>query len=256
MFVHETGPANAPTVVLLHGGGMGGWSWQPQIERLADYHLLVPDLPGQGRSLDDGLFTFKDAAAKVADLIRIHGHGGSAHVAGLSLGAQTLVHLLAVAPEVVTSAFATGALARALPGASLVRPTLILYNPIKDLPIMARANMWGLGVPKEYYAQFAADTRAGSVDSWTAIFTANMTFKLPVGLDRVAAPVLFTAGEKEYGMMKTSAKQLAAAIPGAKAYAVKGVGHNWPLSAPDLYTHTLRAWLNGARLPAELLPLS
>jgi len=36
---------------------------------------------------------------------------------------------------------------------------------------------------------------------------------------------------------------------------VKGVGHNWPISQPDLYTRTLRAWLSGAPLPVELKPL-
>jgi pimeloyl-ACP methyl ester carboxylesterase len=256
MYFYEAGPLSAPTVVLLHGGGMGGWSWQPEIERLQDHHLLVPDLPGQGKSLSEGPFTFLAAASKVAELIRRCAHGGKAHVAGLSLGAQTLIHLLSVAPEVVASAFATGTLAHKLPGASLVRPTLALYNPIKNAPFMVRANMWSFGVPKEYYDKFALDTRDASVDSMAAIFKANMTFEMPTGLDRVAAPVLLAVGEQEYGMMKQSAQRLAAAIPGAKAYAVKGGGHNWPLTQPDLYTRTLRAWLAGANLPVELTPLS
>ncbi len=39
-----------PTILFLHGGGGGRWMWQPQVERLADYHLLIPDLPGHGDS--------------------------------------------------------------------------------------------------------------------------------------------------------------------------------------------------------------
>ena len=256
MYVYETGPSNAPTVVLLHGGGMGGWSWQPEIERLSDYHLLVPDMPGQGQSLTDGPFTFPVAAAKIAEMIRGCAHGGKAHVAGLSLGAQTLIHLLSVAPEVVTNAFGTGTLSRKLPGTSLVRPTLALYDPFKNMPFMVRANMRSFGVPKEYYDKFAADTRDASVDSMAGIFKANMAFEMPAGLERVTSPVLLTVGEKEYGMMKQSAQALSAIIPGARAYMVKGVGHNWPLAQPDLYTRTLRCWLTGAKLPAELIALS
>jgi len=217
MYFIETGPTNAPTIVLLHGGGMGGWSWQPVIDRLPDYHLLTPDMPGQGKSVDAGPFEFGKTAARVAELIRSRAHGGKAHVAGLSLGAQTLIHLLAVAPEVVTSAFATGALARRLPGASLIRPALALYDPFKNLPFMIRANMMSFGVPKAYYEQFAADTRAASVDALAAILRENINFALPEGLDRVTAPALLTVGEKEYGMMKASAKNLAEAIPNAKA---------------------------------------
>ena len=44
MRVDEHGPADAPTIVFLHGGGGGGWMWRPQVEGLPDYHLLVPDL--------------------------------------------------------------------------------------------------------------------------------------------------------------------------------------------------------------------
>ena len=255
MYFVEAGPANAPTIVLLHGGGMGGWSWQPEIDRLSDYHLLVPDMPGQGKSLDEGSFEFGKAADKIADMIRRHAHGGKATIAGLSLGAQTLIHLVAVAPEVVTSAFATGTLARKLPGSSLVRPTLALYDPFKNIPLMVRANMMSFGVPKEYYEMFAADTRGASVDALTAILRENMTFGIPGGLGAMTTPVLLTVGEKEYGMMKASARELATALPTAKAYVVEQAGHNWPIAQPDLYTRTLRAWIAGAPLPPELKPL-
>ena len=52
LFLRESGPVSAPTIVFLHGGGVSGWSWQSQIEAFPDYHLLVPDLPEHGRSLN------------------------------------------------------------------------------------------------------------------------------------------------------------------------------------------------------------
>ena len=122
LFVRESGPVSAPTIVFLHGGGVSGWSWQPQIEAFPDYHLLVPDLPEHGRSLAEAPFTIPDAAERVANLIRDRGHGGRAHVIGLSLGAQIAIQLLAAAPEIVDHALLSGALVRGLPGASLVRP--------------------------------------------------------------------------------------------------------------------------------------
>jgi pimeloyl-ACP methyl ester carboxylesterase len=120
---------------------------------------------------------------------------------------------------------------------------------------MVRANMMSFGVPKAYYEMFAADTRGASVDALAAILRENMTFEIPARLDRVTAPVLLTVGAKEYGMMKASARTLAAVISNAKAYSVAGVGHNWPISQPDLYTRTLRAWIAGAPLPPELTAL-
>jgi pimeloyl-ACP methyl ester carboxylesterase len=82
-----------------------------------------------------------------------------------------------------------------------------------------------------------------------------MGFVMPAGLEKVSAPVLLAVGEKEYGLMKSSARELATAIPSARAYVVAAAQHNWPLAQPDLYVHTLRAWIAGAPLPAELKPL-
>ena len=48
LYVKETGTTSAPTIVLLHGG-VSSWMWQPQIDQLSEYHLLVPDLPEHGQ---------------------------------------------------------------------------------------------------------------------------------------------------------------------------------------------------------------
>jgi pimeloyl-ACP methyl ester carboxylesterase len=262
MYVQESGAASsaAPTIVLLHGGGVGGWSWRPVAERLDDYHLLIPDLPGQGRSGTEGPFTFDRAVTLVAGLIRDRAHGGKAHMAGLSLGAQTLVQLLADAPDMLLSAFASGTLVRRLPGAGLVRPMLWLYAPLKNLPALIRANMRSLGIPMEYYAEFAADTRGATTDALASILSANMSFGLPAELNNIRSTLsvprtLVTVGQREYGIMQRSARDLVARLPRGQGYIVRGAGHNWPVAAPELYARTLRAWITGAPLPAELVAL-
>ena len=154
LFIRESGPVSAPTIVFLHGGGVSGWSWQPQIEAFPDYHLLVPDLPEHGRSLAEAPFTFPDAAARVAGLIRDRGHAGRAHVIGLSLGAQTAIQLLASAPDLVDHALLSGALVRGLPGVSLVQPTITAYMPFRNIPALVRANMRSSAIPADYYQPF------------------------------------------------------------------------------------------------------
>ena len=45
------GHADSQPVILLHSGVMAGEEWQPQIAPLAQrYRVLVPDLPGHGKS--------------------------------------------------------------------------------------------------------------------------------------------------------------------------------------------------------------
>jgi pimeloyl-ACP methyl ester carboxylesterase len=99
LYFRESGAAAAPTIVFLHGGGASGWTWLPAVERLSEYHALVPDLPEQGRSQDSGPLSIPRAARLVADLIRERAHGGKVHLVGLSLGAQIGVELLATSPD-------------------------------------------------------------------------------------------------------------------------------------------------------------
>ena len=161
-----------------------------------------------------------------------------------------------VAPEVVDHALLSGALVRGLPGASLVRPTIAAYMPFRNIPALVRANMRSSAIPADYYQPFSEDTRALTADALTHTLVANMTFRLPPGLDRVKAAVLVTVGSREYGLMFGSARDVVAAIPGARGYVVRGAPHNWPLAAPGLFNWTARAWIEGRALPDDLRPLT
>jgi pimeloyl-ACP methyl ester carboxylesterase len=51
IFYREAGPADAPTVLLLHGFPSSSRMWDPLLPLLADkYHLIAPDYPGFGNS--------------------------------------------------------------------------------------------------------------------------------------------------------------------------------------------------------------
>src|SRR4029078_854162 len=52
LYCLESGPADGPLVLLLHGFPEIAYSWRPQLgpARAAGYHAVAPDLPGFGRS--------------------------------------------------------------------------------------------------------------------------------------------------------------------------------------------------------------
>jgi pimeloyl-ACP methyl ester carboxylesterase len=51
VFYREAGPANAPTLLLLHGFPSSSRMWESLLPLLADkYHLIAPDYPGFGNS--------------------------------------------------------------------------------------------------------------------------------------------------------------------------------------------------------------
>src|SRR5205085_5456273 len=123
MNLTESGPASAPTIIFLHGRGLGGWSWRRQVQALeADYHCLVPDLPGHGHTHDAGDFSITAAATQIAKLIHERAHNGRAHLVGVSLGAQVGVALMAVAARLVDHAVFSGVSVRPYPASDLIEP--------------------------------------------------------------------------------------------------------------------------------------
>jgi pimeloyl-ACP methyl ester carboxylesterase len=269
LYVHEQGPISAPTIVFLHGGGGGGWMWQPQLEDLNDYHILVPDLLEHGQSAAIKPFSIHAAAQCAAELIRTGAHGGKAHVVGLSEGAQITLALLALHPELVDHAVISSALVHPIPGASLLSPGLIAFSikwfvePFKNIDWWIRLNMkYSAGVPEKYYSQFKRDFQDLTGDLFAHIMVENQQFRLPEGLGGVTVPTLVVAGKKEYGVMRQSVRDIANAMPTAKGFLVShprklslAEEHNWNLTAPDLFTQMVRAWLTNQPLPAELQPV-
>ncbi len=269
MYVEEHGPADAPTIVFLHGGGGGGWMRRPQVDGLPEYHLLVPDLPEHGRSANDAPFTIDHAAAEVAELVRARAHGGRATVVGLSEGAQVTVALLALAPEVVERAVVSSALVRPIPGAWMMTPGVVRWSfrlsvtPFRNSEWWMRANMKGAaGVPEAFVDDFRRTFRETTEESFTHVILENQRFRLPAGLERVTAPVLAVCGHGEYAVMRASTVDVAAAIPGAKAFEVLPARkmsvaeqHNWNMTRPELFNAMVRAWMTAGPLPAALEPL-
>ncbi|MBD0258370.1 MAG: alpha/beta fold hydrolase, partial [Cytophagales bacterium] len=75
IFYREAGPADAPTLVLLHGYPTSSHMFRNLIDDLSDrYHLIAPDYPGYGRSqqppMSEFAYTFESYAEIVDCLLR------------------------------------------------------------------------------------------------------------------------------------------------------------------------------------------
>jgi pimeloyl-ACP methyl ester carboxylesterase len=70
VFYREAGPANAPTLLLLHGFPTSGHMFRELIPLLADrFHIVAPDLPGFGRSDLPPRDAFTYTFARLAEVI-------------------------------------------------------------------------------------------------------------------------------------------------------------------------------------------
>lgn len=268
LYFDESGPAEAASILFLHGGGAGRWMWQPQVERLSSYHCLVPDLPEHGDSQDIP-FSIEGSAERVGELIRSRAHGGRAHVVGISAGAQVGLSLLARWPELVERAVLSGTLVRPLGGSFMQHPGVLAASyrlfmaPLKSSDAWIRLNMkYSVAVPEAFYPQFKDAFQKTTEQAFVNLMRENQAFRMPPGLERVASPVLVVVGRKEHKAIHASARDLIATIPGARGYVVeldrglsRAAHHNWSLSAPQLFTQMIRAWIERQPLPPALKEL-
>ncbi len=263
--IYSAGNPSGPTIVFLHGGGGGGWMWQPQFEGLKEtYHLLAPDLPEHGRSAHIKPFTIAGSVACVEELIRTQAHGGKAHLVGLSEGAQIALTLLASAPELVDHAIISSALVRQMPGINWFGPKFWAaayrsIEPLNKYEWWVRLNMHSYGIPDRFMPEMRETYKSLTSNAFANILVENQKYRLPGGLEKVTSPTLVVGGKKEYKVMRESIKDVAAAIPGAKGCLVHHTGklslseeHNWNLSAPKLFTRTVQTWIEDKPLPKEL----
>src|SRR5690606_18555501 len=85
----DQAPADAPTVVMLHGFTGSKENWYPVAARLQGrYRLLLPDLPGWGQSerLRGEDYGFSAQAERVAAFLRARSPGRPVVLLGHSMG--------------------------------------------------------------------------------------------------------------------------------------------------------------------------
>ena len=233
---HENQPE---TIVFLHGGGLSGRQWQPQIEGLPDQHLLIPDLPEQGRT--PGPFDLQDATNGIADIVRNRAHGGKAHLVGLSLGGAVVLELMRVAPELIQTALVTG-----------TSGTLG--------PWLGKIMIWSAGLSRLMRAEKLADlaitqhhieprfrnlvyedlVRAADPDFNIRVAKALVSLRLP---KQTSAPFLVLVGDDETYFAKSAMKKIASSIQGARGAIVPNVGHLWNLQQPALFCDVVHSWV-------------
>jgi pimeloyl-ACP methyl ester carboxylesterase len=254
LFVRESGPVGAPTIVFLHGAYTSGWSREPVVERMQQYHCLVPDLPHYGKSFEQGPFEMGRAAAAVAELIRSRVDSGRAHVVGLSLGAQVGVQLLATEPKLVDRAVLSGTFINRMPGVELTRRLLALpaRNSIYRRMVGRYRNAWHALVPSAHIDEYREDVRLITSGQLADVIMASSGFTLPEELDKSDSATLFITGGKEMPVVRRWAAALAQQMPNGVDRVAIGMPHEWHTRNPDLFARTLDCWLTDNALPPEI----
>jgi len=241
----EYGPRAGETMILLHGGNMGGWMWGGQVQLLPDRHLLTPDLPGYGQRNSTQWPGMAAAADDVARTIRDRALGGRAHVVGMSLGGHVALHLMQRHPELARSCAVTGVAAL---GPGRLQRRLVGLT----VPFWHRRWFWAL---QSYAFGIPADARSVFVDyASAALPLTNRRMASEVGAGTMPqgsidydGPFLAVAGEREAASAENAFPALRTALPQTQTWIAPGMHHPWNAQNPELFTRMVVAFADTGR---------
>jgi len=250
MHYEEYGDSIAPLMLLLHGGGVSNWMWEQQTQYFTQYHCVVPDLPEQGLSTNEGKFSIKNSAEQLIDLIIDKRNGNKVIIIGFSLGAQIAVQILSLQPQLIDYAIINSALVRPNSFAkSLIKPTIRLSYPLIRNRFFSRLQAKTLYVHNDNFEQYYRESCQMKLETLVRILEENMSFAIPEQFHKSTTKILVTVGAKENSMMKKSAVDLVNNNNNCRGVIIANIGHGLPLATPSFFNQMIEDWINEEKLP-------
>ena len=241
MKVVEVGQENQDVIVLLHGGGLSWWQYQAQMDLLCEnYHVVLPILDGHAGS-DADFTSIEDNAKRLLDYID-KTYGGSVFlIAGLSLGGQILLEMLALRKDICQYAIVESA--AIIPDkltAGLVAPLFSMSFPLIKKKWFAKVQFCYLGIRADLFEHYYGDTVKLSKQNLIAFTKASSLYQVKKNLKNSLARVRIIVGEKETKKMHASARYLHDLLPDSRLEIKAGLAHGqYAINQPDLYVKEL-----------------
>jgi len=205
-------------LLLLHGGGgcLEHWAYAGRDQLIGEYRLIKPDARGHGRSSNPRRIITHHQCALDALALLDHLGIGKCRAIGLSMGANTLLHIATMQPGRLEA---------------MVVVSATMYFPEQARKIMRQVPAAADQPPSEWETmrkrhklgdeQIVAlwDWQRGLGDSYDDMnFTAS-------SLSRINAPTLIVYGDRDFLYPVEMAVEMYRAIPRSALWVVPNAGH-------------------------------
>ncbi len=239
--VREAGDPKGLTVVLLHAFPMSGAMWEPQLEALKSFRVLIPDLRGFGGTPLAAPWLIEHAAADVLESFE-----GKAVFVGLSMGGYIALQIAAAAPERLAGLVLCDT--RAEPDANenkLKRAAAIDFvrkNGVEAFlgPFLKDA----VANPKtlDFLKGVAVKSSPEAVMAALAALAARPD-AVP-GLSKITIPTAVIVGAQDKITPLPLSEAMRSRIPGAELHIIPDAGHFSNAENPSAFNERLVSFLN------------
>ncbi|MEU3459593.1 alpha/beta hydrolase [Streptomyces sp. NPDC006733] len=262
MHVVHDGPRQAPPLLLIHGSGASGTSWEPLVPPLAAHHHVVRiDLPGCGQSPPVGSYAVPAQAGRVAALLDDLALRGITAV-GHSSGGYLATALAEHRPDLVgaLALISTGPCPEALLPEPLILRVMLAppFGPLvwsRRSDAMVRAAISSttaraVPIPDDVVAA----ARGITYRAFRRVLRANLAYiterSVPERLAPLGVPVLVVFGAADPRWEPSSAHRYDV-VPNARVVMLPGVGHIPLWEAPGATAELLLGFAaKGAEQPS------
>lgn len=259
LHVLEWGPAHAPPMLLLHGGGQNAHTWDTVCHAMADSRrLLAMDQRGHGDSEWSYAFDYGEDAhvEDICGVMDALGVVAPIPVVGMSMGCVNGARLALDHPGRVSHLVAVDAgpwvcLEGAEPIKAFVSNNAPLesldagieaalrFNPRRDRRLLRVSLQHALRRLPDGRLAWKGDRRAGAFER---DFAASFA-RLAAAVDRLRCPLLVVRGQHSRVLLDHQAQRFASAVPDGRWVCVANAGHTVQGDNPAGLVAALEAFL-------------
>lgn len=245
-------PNGSPGILLLHGLGATGDSWQFQIPALVDagYRVIVPDMRGFGKSTFPGGRNNPEIMAQ--DMINLTDSLSleNFHLVGISLGGTVALKLVLAKPEKVNSMVITNSFAKLQPKKLslwvfyVIRLILVHLIGIDTQARYVADRLFPKPEQQDLRSAFREQVNQANPHGYRSTMRSLALFDVTSEVRNIDVPAVVITGEKDSVVPPASQTELAELIPGTQQIFIPDAGHAVIVEKPDAYNQVICDFLH------------
>lgn len=238
--LHSAGDPKGLPVVLIHAFPMSGAMWEPQLEALKAFHVLICDLRGFGATSLTSPWLIEHAAADILETIT-----GPAVFVGLSMGGYVALQIAAAAPDRVRGLVLCDTRAEPDANENKAKRAAAIDFVRKNgvMPFLGPFLNDAVANPKvlEFLRGVAAKASPEAVMAALAALAARPD-AVP-GLSKIKAPTAVLVGSSDKITPLPLSELMRSRIPGAELHLIPDAGHFSNVENPAAFNERLVSFL-------------
>lgn len=242
MITKEYGDKSNPVLVLIHGGGLSDWMWQPQIDALQnDYHIMTVVLDGHGEAYETPFDSIEASAQQIIASIDQNFGGKVFAICGLSIGAQITVEILSRQKSITEKAIIESAMVIPMKHMTGITKCMVsLSYPLAKMRWFAKIQAKQMYIPDSMFEHYFTDSSKMTKQSLLHLLLSNERYELPKEFVNTRADVLAMCGKKELTAMKKSTIAIHQTALKGELLMVPDCGHGISIKSPDNYIEIIK----------------